>query len=232
MPMPTPTSTPSSVDADRSVQTGFAQTTKEGEATRYMLILHTCRWAEMVRVEEKVFAFLDVQPQSPFRFRLCFETAVELETAAEAEQEETHRKQINTILHLSHLLLSSGSFYPSFSLTQSPKIVTTKPKLHPQTHPVLIEALQIHVKSPSWKRKRSITDYAVGRVIEEALGLADIMGEESPRLGELCRILAAVEGWRGRIEEGQGSFILLYIFIMTRVFCLTEWLEASLADVT
>ncbi|KAG7093615.1 hypothetical protein E1B28_007279 [Marasmius oreades] len=76
-----------------------------------------------------------------------------------------------------------------------------------------------------------VVDAALSRVLQDILELPDIPEIESHRLGELCRILHALEGLFVEDPE-QPSFVAAYVPSWLKYSYLSELLEASMADIT
>ncbi|KAF9266878.1 hypothetical protein L218DRAFT_921599 [Marasmius fiardii PR-910] len=76
-----------------------------------------------------------------------------------------------------------------------------------------------------------VADAALSRVLQDILDLPDIPEIESHRLGELCRILHALEGLFVEDTE-QPSFVVAYVPSWLKYSYLSELLEASMADIS
>lgn len=64
-------------------------------------------------------------------------------------------------------------------------------------------------KSKYYTAIGSVTDAALGRVVQEITGLGDITEVESQRLAELCRILMAIEGLFVE-QHGEGEQVSVF----------------------
>ncbi|KAI0272502.1 hypothetical protein BC834DRAFT_921934 [Gloeopeniophorella convolvens] len=77
----------------------------------------------------------------------------------------------------------------------------------------------------------SLVNFSLGQILDDILALPDITEVESRRLGELCRILHALEGLFVEDPE-QPSFVVACVPIWLKFSYLSELLEASLADIS